>query len=226
MIDNYFQLRNVTPSKYDNFQVPFYIKRYLKSDDTILDFGCGFGQLIIALKNLNLDNVYGYDINREAEDYCKSKNINIFKSLSDISIKFDVIIMSHVLEHIKKDEIIETLKYIRENLLKPQGKLFIIVPNAQANTGSYWRYEDWTHEILFTSGSIFFVAKAAGFDRIEFLDIDNTENLKLPKKIVKKFFLKIYKIKIRFWNKITSSAFHSESPNIFSFEIKVLATNK
>ncbi len=226
MIDNYFQLRNVSPSKYDNFQVPFYIKRYLKSDDTILDFGCGFGQLIIALKNLNLDNVYGYDINREAEDYCKSKNINIFKSLSDISIKFDVIVMSHVLEHIKKDEIIETLKYIRENLLKPQGKLFIIVPNAQANTGSYWRYEDWTHEILFTSGSIFFVAKAAGFDRIEFLDIDNTENLKLPKKIVKKFFLKIYKIKIRFWNKITSSAFHSESPNIFSFEIKVLATNK
>ena len=62
----------------------------------------------------------------------------------------DVIIMSHVLEHFPKDNIIPTLKKAY-NILNPNGKLIVSVPNAQSNTGSYWAYEDFTHSTLFTS---------------------------------------------------------------------------
>lgn len=225
MENNYFELRKVSPERYQNSKIPNYINCRLKGNEVILDFGCGFGQLISALMKEGFANVYGLDINEEALNYCKSQNMMIFKSIEEIDFKFDVIIMSHVLEHIEKDKVIETLKTIRERLLKKGGSLYVMVPNAQSNTGCYWRYEDWTHKTLFTSGSLFYVVKAAGFSDIKFLDIDNTEQHKIIKRLIKKLFLKIYRMKIDFWNKVTSSAYHAESPNIYSYEIKIVASN-
>lgn len=99
----------------------------------------------------------------------------------------------------------------------------IAVPNAQSNTGCYWAYEDWTHTTLFTSGSIYYVLRSAGFEKIEFLDIDCTLDCSILKSFVRKFFLMIYKLNKKFWNKITCSSYHLPSPEIFSFEIKVKA---
>jgi hypothetical protein len=101
--------------------------------------------------------------------------------------------------------------------------VIITVPNAQSNTGAYWAYEDFTHEYLFTSGSIYYVLTLAGFRQIEFIDIDCTEGLPIIKKLVRKILLKMYKAKVHFYNKITCSSFHKQSPEIYSFEIKVLA---
>lgn len=137
--------------------------------------------------------------------------------------KFDVIILSHIIEHIPKSEIISTLAFIKNEFLVKNGKLLIAVPNAQSNTDCYWAYEDWTHTTLFTSGSIYYVLKAAGFEKIKFLDIDCTLGSSKIKSIIRKFFLKVYKINKNFWNKITCSAYHQPSPQIFSYEIKVKA---
>ncbi|MGC9101323.1 MAG: hypothetical protein ACP5HC_08750 [Caldisericum sp.] len=41
-----------------------------------------------------------------------------------------------------------------------------MVRNVQSNTGAYWAYEDFSHFTLFTSGSIYYVLKMAGFDEI------------------------------------------------------------
>ncbi|MBL0306338.1 MAG: hypothetical protein IPQ25_09965 [Chitinophagaceae bacterium] len=82
--------------------------------------------------------------------------------------------MSHVLEHIEKEKIIDTLIHIRKNLLKKGGVFLLMVPNAQSYTGAYWRYEDFTHNIMFTAGSCIYVLKAAGFENIEFIDPDGT----------------------------------------------------
>lgn len=49
-----------------------------------------------------------------------------------------------------------------------------MVPNAQSYTGAYWRYEDFTHNIMFTAGSSTYVLRSAGFENIEFLDPDGT----------------------------------------------------
>ena len=101
--------------------------------------------------------------------------------------------------------------------------MLIAVPNAQSNTGSYWAYEDWTHTVLFTTGSLFYVLRAAGFANIEFIDIDCTLEISKIKALIRIFFLIIYKTQIRFWNIITGSSYHQPSLEIFSYEIKAKA---
>ena len=227
--NNYFEYRNISEENYSNLQIPLWIKYEIENKDTkILDYGCGFGQILKALKNDSYQNVYGVDIEVNAIQSCRDNNLIVAQlDLEDLKnpyeFKFDIIILSHIIEHIPKSEIINTLFFIKNNFLATNGKLLIAVPNAQSNTDCYWAYEDWTHTTLFTSGSIYYVLKAAGFDKIEFLDIDCTLGSSKIKSIIRKFFLKLYVANKKFWNKITCSAFHQPSPQIFSYEIKVKA---
>ena len=197
----------------------------------ILDIGCGFGFFLRELKKGGYLSIKGIDLSNQAIDFCLSQGLevqraNIIDFAEQSAEKYELIVMSHVLEHIKKDEIIFTLKRIRNNLLDANGKLCLMVPNAQSNTGSYWAYEDFTHTTLFTTGSIHYVLKAAGFNNIKFLDPNGTENSNIILKLIKNTFLPLYKMKKKFWNKITSSSFHRQSPEIFTFELKVLASSE
>ncbi len=228
--NNYFKYRNIGSSTYENTSLPFWIKSEIENNDLkILDYGCGFGQNIQSLTNERFKNVYGVDIEKQAIASCISKGFNVkeldLENLKNpFDIKFDVIILSHIIEHIQKNEIINTLVFIKNEFLSDGGKLLIAVPNAQSNTDSYWAYEDWTHTTLFTSGSIYYVLKAAGFKTIEFLDIDCTLDIKSKIKVyIRKFFLRLYKLNKNFWNKVTCSSYHQPSPQIFSYEIKVRA---
>ena len=227
---SYFEYRNVDAPIEDNFILPCWIKNEIQSKDSfVLDYGCGFGQNLSALKREGYDKVFGLDIEVNAINFCEKAGLNV--SILDstdlrnpFNFKFDIIILTHVLEHVKRDEIISTLYFIRNKLLKVDGKLLIAVPNAQSNTDCYWMYEDWTHTTLFTSGSLYYVLKASGFNSIDFLDIDCTLDIKGElKKTIRKIFLKIYILNKRFWNKITSSSYHKPSPDIYSYEIKCKA---
>lgn len=228
--DEYFNLRNVDSDYYSKYQIPQYIINVLPNnrDADILDIGCGFGSFIKELKIQGYNSVKGIDISNQAIAYSLKQNYDVTKSsvkeYAEQSGKtFDFITMSHVLEHIRKEEIIDTLILIRNKLLKENGKLCLMVPNAQSNTGSYWAYEDFTHATLFTSGSLLYVLKAAGFSRIIFLDPNGTENSGFLSTLLKKVFLPMYRLEKNFWNKITSSSFHLQSPAIYTFELKVLA---
>lgn len=227
--NNYFNYRNVDSSEYKNTRLPLWIKNQLENKEIkILDYGCGFGQIISSLKKEKYENIYGVDIEEKALEYCVSNSLNVKRlNLEDLTnpfeFKFDIIILSHIIEHISKDKIIETLSLIKKDFLMQNGKLLISVPNAQSNTDCYWAYEDWMHTTLFTSGSIYYVLKASGFNNIEFIDIDCTLETRGLKKIFRKSFLKLYRLNKMFWNKITSSSYHSPSPEIFSFSIKCRA---
>lgn len=230
MIRHYFINRQVYPEFYKDFSLPSYFLNNLPCDPTtrILDIGCGLGQTMSALGKLGYQ-VDGVDIDEEAISFCRANGLNVTKindiieyATSSNNVEYDFIIMSHVLEHIEKPKIIATMTAIKQNLLSSRGQLLIMVPNAQANTGCYWAYEDFTHTTLFTAGSLYYVLKAAGFETIVFLDPYCLENLSSLKKLIKKIFLKIYILKINFWNRATSSYFHKPSPQIFSYEIKVL----
>jgi 2-polyprenyl-3-methyl-5-hydroxy-6-metoxy-1,4-benzoquinol methylase len=229
--DNYFKLRNVDPSIYKNTILPIWIKNEIGDEQPkILDYGCGFGQIMSALKNEKYENVFGVDIEEPAINHCLDNNLNVLELdlqnlINPFDFKFDVIIISHVLEHMPKKEIIDTLKCIKKDFLTIGGKLLIAVPNAQSNTGGYWAYEDWTHTTLFTSGALFYVLRAAGFETIVFLDVDCTLGKSKTILVTRKFFLFLYKINKSFWNKITGSHYHGSSPEIFSYEIKAKAIN-
>ena len=226
--DDYFAYRRVDPSDYDTFEVPFYLLKALghPAGKRVLDFGCGFGQMAIALKRKNYE-VEGLDISQAAILHCRNLGLLCHEG-ADASFYenfrglYDFVLMSHVVEHFPKDQIIETLSKVRD-LLVPSGAVIVMVPNAQSNTGAYWAYEDFTHETLFTTGSLYYVLRAAGFSTVDFLDPDVTEGMALHRKAVKKIFLALYRFNYRFWNRITSSATHAPSPHVFSYEIKALA---
>lgn len=229
--DSYFSKRNVNVGFYDEYILPKYLMKRLPANKSaaILDIGCGFGQLISALKKEGFTDVEGVEISKEAIDECKKRHIkvtgiaNIGDFCRNASKKYDFIIMSHVLEHIEKSYIIETLNFIKRDLMNPGASLVVMVPNAQSNTGCYWAYEDFTHHTLFTAGSLYFVLKSAGFESVEFLDPDGLEGSMLFIRWLKKLLLVFYKANIHFWNMVTNSSFHRPSPQIFTYELKAIA---
>ena len=114
---------------YDNVKRLKHLKDILINTKNVLDFGCGEGYFINAVKSkyTNID-IYGVDICKHNLEYCRSKNIECFKELSYFEKNFfDVITIFHVLEHL--DNPIETLNKIKK-YLKPNGKIIIEVPNG------------------------------------------------------------------------------------------------
>ena len=166
--NNYFKYRNISEITYKKYNLPKYLLNVLQGDFNlnILGIGCGFGQMLLALKEYGYKNLSGIDISKEAVKSCKNNDLNV-QLISNIQSfcsrykgkKFDIILMSHVLEHLPKEDIIETISYIRNYLLAEDGRFIVMVPNAQSNTHAYWAYEDFTHNTLFTSGSIYYVLK-------------------------------------------------------------------
>lgn len=225
--NHYFEYRQVDNLIQGEYNLAPWIKQEIIDKQLkILDYGCGFGQNLQALKNNNYQHIYGVDIEKEAIKNCLLhdfivKELNIKKIANPFEFKFDVIILNHIIEHIPKNEIIDTLSFIKNHFLSDNGKLLISVPNAQSNTDCYWAYEDWTHTTLFTSGSLYYILKAAGFEHIEFIDIDCTLGSSMTKSLIRKFLLSLYRKNKKFWNKVTCSSYHNSSPVIFSYEIKV-----
>jgi SAM-dependent methyltransferase len=228
--DDYFALRNVEAKSYEGLALPAYLTKVLTdTDKDILDFGCGFGQMISVLKKNGFSSVEGADINSAAISHLRDRQIIVHDLKLEIDFNdkhagsYDFVIMSHVLEHFPKGDVINQLRQIRK-LLKSGGALIVMVPNAQSNTGCYWAYEDFTHHLLFTSGSLYYVLKAAGFSSVEFIDIDCTAGTtSILKRVARLFLLSLYRWNLGFWNKVTGSAYHAPSPQIFSYEIKALA---
>lgn len=225
----YFEFRNVSEGDYDQYEVPQYLLDVLPNKNSkLLDFGCGFGQMLKGLRALGYMDVDGADINAESARAVRESGVRVFDLSTDgdffsrLSGSYDFIIASHVIEHIPKSEIVEQLAKLKM-LLRPEGGLILMVPNAQSNTGSYWAYEDFTHTTLFTSGSLFYVLRAAGFSSVDFLDIDCTAGMSGVKAFAKRILLGLYRSNRHFWNRITGSAYHGPSPEIFSYEIKAIA---
>lgn len=227
MYKNYFKNRGVEYELYDNWKMPKWLEFTLGGDKniSILDVGCGLGQFLRGCINMGYSNIRGIDLSEEAVEYCKHSGLNVAKvNVMEYSDKkFDFINMSHVLEHLSKADIISTLKHIHDNLLNKDGKLCIQVPNAQSNTDCYWAYEDFTHNTLFTAGSLLFVLREAGFEDIEFLDLEGLDNTTGWKRFIKRIFLNIYLMNKNFWNKVTGSSYHMASPIIFTWELKCVA---
>lgn len=230
--DTYFRNRGIDPAYYASFQLPAYLTAELPRDKNarILDIGCGFGQMLTRLREKGYGNIRGIDIGQESVSFCQSKGLDVEKIESipgfagEHSARYDLILMSHVLEHIPKSETLATLTAIR-SLLAPGGSFIVMVPNAQSNTGVYWMYEDFTHHLLFTAGSLRYAMLSAGFAEVTFLDPQCLAGLSFFGKLWRRFWLRLYSVRYNFWNRVTASSFHRPSPRIFSFEIKARGRN-
>lgn len=231
--ETYFFSRGVDPSMYKNARLPGYVRDELPDKRaSVLDVGCGFGQNLHALINDGYTNVRGLDLSDQAVAYCKEQGLPVEQedimsyALKEKVPAYDIVWMNHVLEHLPKDMIIPMVTRIKEKLIKPGGKFLVMVPNAQSNTNCYWAYEDFTHNTLFTAGSLLYVLRESGYRNIKFLDEDGLYYRKGWEKTKYKFLLKLYRKNRLFWNKVTNSSYHRPSPIIFTYELKCLAVNE
>lgn len=140
----------------------------------ILDLGCGYGSFLYFLQSHQYGNVTGVDLSTEEINLCnkffksyKFFQADIFDYINNTKDKFDVIYLSHVLEHIKKERVVEFLESVK-NILTTNGFFILIVPNSAAYFNSAAnRYGDLTHEVGFTDKSLKQVLMTAGFSSIE-----------------------------------------------------------
>ena len=103
---------------------------------SVIDVGCGNGQLLLELRKLGFSNLTALDPSSKCIDAIRQQGINaIVGSIFDItpSIQYNAIILSGVLEHICDiAKIMQTFK----SLAKPGGLLLVCVPDAS-------RYQDY-----------------------------------------------------------------------------------
>lgn len=151
----------------------FYYSKFLPKDKNakILDVGCGKGGFVYWLQQISYENSFGIDISKEQIILAKRlgiKNIkqaDLFKFLRDKKESYDVIFARDILEHFKKEEILNILKLFY-NSLKQKGKVIIQVPNAEGPFGTHYLYSDFTHELAFTERSLNQIFKSVGFKEI------------------------------------------------------------
>jgi SAM-dependent methyltransferase len=79
---------------------------------------------------------------------------------------FSAILLLGVLEHVAGPLQIPLLRSIFRSL-RPDGRVIVQVPNANAILASRWRYNDPTHYCSFTEHSLYFVLRNAGFENIQ-----------------------------------------------------------
>jgi len=108
----------------------------------IMDIGCGDGTLLSLLPQSNANKLFGFDISPEAIEQTKKKKYISKLFLGDLTKKetlpqekFDVVICSEVLEHIK--DCSRAIRNISQ-MVKKGGVLLISVPHSR----KYWTRHD------------------------------------------------------------------------------------
>ena len=170
---NYFNF-NSCKSKLlnDDSRRFFQFKKYIKNN--ILDFGCGYGRFLNYAKSFS-KNVYAFELSQHAINYIKKKykDINIIHSYKNINVKFDLITLFHVLEHIPSPvNILKDLKKILSN----NGTIIVEVPSAHdflLKFDELNEFKDFTfwseHLVLHTEASLKLILKKSGFTKIKII---------------------------------------------------------
>ena len=159
----------ITKNLDDDFRRYSDYKKILKNKK-ILDFGCGKGRFIKFCQKISKYN-YAVEVNDYYINELK-KSVKVNRNIEDFEgIKFDIITMFHVLEHLPNQ--VDTIKLLLKHL-KKTGILIIEVPSAHdflfkiKNLDSFKNFTMWSeHLILHTHNSLKKICIAAGAKKIK-----------------------------------------------------------
>lgn len=154
-----------------------FIKKQVELTDKVLDLGSGYGDMSNKLAEF-AKKVVGVDYVKENVEIAKSKHAkynlefiygDAFDYLESCNEKFDVIILSHILEHI--DEPLDFLK----KCVPHAKKIFIELPDYDKTYLNHYRtqlnnkiqYTDADHVWEFDREELFELIKNCGLKVIE-----------------------------------------------------------
>lgn len=137
-----------------------------KKKPVVLEYGCGVGHLTKRLVNdydvFSLD-ISSYALKQVNKNAPEAKTIKTINKIKDGTL--DGVVALHVMEHIKKPEIVFNEFYQK---LKPGGLLMFVVPNPDG-FGHKLKKDDWfgfsdkTHISLFGVNEWLKLTKGGGF---------------------------------------------------------------
>jgi SAM-dependent methyltransferase len=137
-----------------------------------LDIACGYGNFLAYLRAEGVTSFTGIDSSKAALDVARREfgenrvvEASAESFLGGTPSRYELVSAIDFLEHLTKSELYQLLDSIR-TALAPGGFFLARTPNAQGLFGMAARYNDVTHEVCFTPGSLGDVLAGAGFEVI------------------------------------------------------------
>ncbi|MEI0606466.1 class I SAM-dependent methyltransferase [Brachyspira pulli] len=134
----------------------------------VCEIGAFDGLLLSIFKKNNCD-VYGYELNDNARAYAKNKyDIDLNPNFLESKNKYDIIILSHVIEHFKdaKNVLLKIKGMLNEN-----GYIYIEVPNSpmidQCSHEMLMRYLSTEHIVNFNMSNLKMFVESSKLNIIE-----------------------------------------------------------
>ena len=149
-----------------NVLVPAFFQKYIDTDATVLDLGCGYGEFINTVR---CGKKFAMDLNPDAPKHLDStvqfleQDCSARWQLEDSSLH--VVFTSNFFEHLSdKGALGKTLDEIFR-CLAPSGKVIAIGPNIRYLAGKYWDF--WDHHLPLTEKSLSEGLTSRGFQITE-----------------------------------------------------------
>ncbi len=167
---------------YNEKYLPIFKDR--KHDAAILELGCGSGLMLNYLKQNGFSNAIGIDISTDQVAEAKAKGLNAIEAdaisyLQDHPNEYDIIIAMDVIEHFKKEEVLNLLALIYTSL-KPGGLFVIQTPNGEGLLPNYVIYGDITHFTILSPLSLKHILTYNGFSEIKIKELGPAFLIHLP----------------------------------------------
>ena len=142
------------------------LENVIKGKD-VLEFGSGLGSFSFSAKD-HVNSITAFDLDTQAKKIYDLNNVEFYSDLNKISSKkFDIILMFHVLEHLKNP--VKTLENLK-NILNNKGSIYIEVPNADdalLHTYCIPEFESFNaysgHLFSFTKNNLIKIAEKSGY---------------------------------------------------------------
>ena len=153
---------------------------YIK-DGKFLDVGCGNGSRLLRMRQIGW-NVTGVELNKLAVKRCHDVGLSVFNTTLENanfeSKSFDVIYLSHLIEHVNNPRELINLSY---NILTNNGLLYIKTPNRNSLGRmifkKYWYANDVPrHLILYSKKSFQIIAQKSNFEIVRYVEFSSAKN--------------------------------------------------
>lgn len=135
---------------------------FVRPSDTVLDFGCSSGELLLSLEAAAR---IGVEVNEATRVEAVKAGLSVVESLRSVADEsVDVAVSNHVLEHVLSPY--DALRDLRR-VLRPTGRLVLCIPADDWRNARHWRSGDPNHHVFaWTPLTLGNLLTEAGFDPV------------------------------------------------------------